>query len=81
MGQAFLRYDRESGRYYDVDNPVNGRDACPIRPLTRGVASSAQAGSDGGEEVTEEEQGFWAGVKEADVRAALSAPVPQRATG
>ena len=34
MGQVYLKYDRASGRYYDVDNPVNGADACPIRPLT-----------------------------------------------
>lgn len=33
MGQVYLRYDRASGRYYDVDNPVNGIDQCPIRPL------------------------------------------------
>lgn len=34
VGQVYLRYDRASGRYFDVDNPVDGADACPIRPLT-----------------------------------------------
>jgi hypothetical protein len=33
IGEVYLRYDRTCGRYYDVDNQVDNKDACPIRPL------------------------------------------------
>jgi hypothetical protein len=32
IGKVYLKYDRENGRYFDVDTEM-GKELCPIRPL------------------------------------------------
>lgn len=48
IGQTALRYDRTSGRYYDIDLSGDpNRDICPIKPLHLERPGDAALGTSG----------------------------------